>query len=121
MLNNSVSWPQTEIAKNSDMDNPEQKPRIRKATRIESVMNSAMWHLTQRDMTEHELISKLKVKTDNQEWIDEVLQRLRDFGYLKSNQDFAEQFVEQSFFGEFGSSYILEKLEEERPKRIRDL
>ncbi|QFT11590.1 recombination regulator RecX (plasmid) [Vibrio sp. THAF190c] len=80
-------------------------------------MNSAMWHLTQRDMTEHELVSKLKVKTDNQEWIDEVLQRLRDFGYLKSNQDFAEQFVEQSFFGEFGSAYIVEKL---KKKGLKD-
>ncbi|WP_261883484.1 RecX family transcriptional regulator [Vibrio pelagius] len=99
------------------MDNSEQKPRIRKATRIESVMNSAMWHLTQRDMTEHELVSKLKVKTDNQEWIDEVLQRLRDFGYLKSNQDFAQQFVEQSFFGEFGSAYIVEKL---KKKGLKD-
>ncbi|ULN66903.1 RecX family transcriptional regulator [Vibrio gigantis] len=97
------------------MDDSQQNPDIKKATvrkalRIESVMNSAMWHLTQRDMTESELIAKLKVKTDNQDWIDETLSNLKGYGYLKSDQDFAEQFVEQAFFGEFGSRYIVEKL-----------
>ncbi|WP_286299617.1 regulatory protein RecX [Vibrio apostichopi] len=97
------------------MDDSQQKTNtrnttVRKATRIESVMNSAMWHLTQRDMTESELIAKLKVKTDNQEWIDETLGSLKGFGYLKSDQVFAEQFVEQAFSGEFGSRYIVEKL-----------
>ncbi|MGF1800881.1 RecX family transcriptional regulator [Vibrio gigantis] len=97
------------------MDDSQQNPDIKKATvrkarRIESVMNSAMWHLTQRDMTERELIAKLKVKTDNQDWIDETLSNLKGYGYLKSDQDFAEQFVEQAFFGEFGSRYIVEKL-----------
>lgn len=97
------------------MDDSQQNPDIKKATvrkarQIESVMNSAMWHLTQRDMTESELTAKLKVKTDNQDWIDETLRNLKGYGYLKSDQDFAEQFVEQAFFGEFGSRYIVEKL-----------
>ena len=61
-------------------------------------------------MTESELIAKLKMKTDNQEWIDETLSTLKGFGYLKSDQVFAEQFVEQAFSGEFGSQYIVEKL-----------
>ncbi|MEZ9410025.1 RecX family transcriptional regulator [Vibrio lentus] len=104
------------------MDDSQQKTNtrnttVRKATRIESVMNSAMWHLTQRDMTESELIAKLKVKTDNQEWIDETLGTLKGFGYLKSDQVFAEQFVEQAFSGEFGSRYIVEKL---KKKGLRD-
>ncbi|MEZ9314703.1 RecX family transcriptional regulator [Vibrio lentus] len=104
------------------MDDSQQKANtrnttVRKATRIESVMNSAMWHLTQRDMTESELIAKLKVKTDNQEWIDETLGTLKGFGYLKSDQVFAEQFVEQAFSGEFGSRYIVEKL---KKKGLRD-
>ncbi|WP_373954156.1 RecX family transcriptional regulator [Vibrio pomeroyi] len=97
------------------MDDSQQNPNtrnttVRKATRIESVMNSAMWHLTQRDMTESELIAKLKVKTDDQDWINETLSNLKGYGYLKSDQDFAEQFAEQAFFGEFGSRYIVEKL-----------
>ncbi|CAK3925564.1 recombinase A [Vibrio sp. 10N.286.51.C3] len=97
------------------MDDSQQNPKtrnttVRKATRIESVMNSAMWHLTQRDMTESELIAKLKVKTDNQDWINETLSNLKGYGYLKSDQDFAEQFAAQAFFGEFGSRYIIEKL-----------
>lgn len=97
------------------MDDSQQNPDIKRATvrkarRIESVMNSAMWHLTQRDMTESELTAKLKVKTDNQDWIDETLRNLKGYGYLKSDQAFAKQFVEQAFFGEFGSRYIVEKL-----------
>ena len=90
--------------------NTNNKTTVRTARRIESVMNSAMWHLTQRDMTESELTAKLRVKTDNQGWIDETLRNLKSYGYLKSDQDFAEQFVEQAFFGEFGSRYIVEKL-----------
>ncbi|PMG92252.1 RecX family transcriptional regulator [Vibrio breoganii] len=89
---------------NSDSNKP------RKATRIESVMNSAMWHLTQRDMTESELLTKLKAKTDNQEWIDQTLESLRGYGYLKSDSVFAEQFAERSFSSEYGSNYIVEKL-----------
>ncbi len=61
------------------------------------------------DMTENELIAKLKVKTDNQEWIDETLGTLKGL-VPKSDQVFAEQFVEQAFSGEFGSRYIVEKL-----------
>ncbi len=60
---------------------------------------------------ESELTAKLKVKTDNQDWIDETLRNLKGYGYLKSWSSFAEQFVEQAFFfGEFGSRYIIEKL-----------
>ncbi|GEA49262.1 hypothetical protein VIN01S_00660 [Vibrio inusitatus NBRC 102082] len=73
-------------------------------------MNSAMWHLTQRDMTESELLTKLKAKTDNQDWIDQTLESLRIYGYLKSDSVFAEQFVERSFSSEYGSAYIVEKL-----------
>lgn len=95
----------------------QEQNRVKKATRLESVMNSAMWHLTQRDMTESELLTKLRVKTDNEEWITETLNNLRGFGYLKTDQDFAEQFTEQAFSGEFGSKYIIEKL---KKKGIQD-
>lgn len=85
---------------------------IKKATRIESVMNSALWHLGRQDMTESEVLSKLRVKTDNEEWITDTINKLKDFGYLKSDQVFAEQFSERAFMGEYGSSYILKKLKQ---------
>ncbi|GEM80318.1 hypothetical protein VSU01S_25630 [Vibrio superstes NBRC 103154] len=88
----------------------DQPNQIRKAKRIESVMNSAMWHLGQRDLTETELIAKLRVKTDNEEWIQETLEKLRGFGYLKSDQDFSRSFIERSFSNEYGSGYMLDKL-----------
>ncbi|MEZ8823018.1 RecX family transcriptional regulator [Vibrio amylolyticus] len=73
-------------------------------------MNSAMWHLGQRDMTESELTTKLRLKTDNEEWIADTLEKLKGFGYLKSDRDFARRFTELSFSGEYGSGYIAEKL-----------
>lgn len=87
-----------------------ERNQIKKATRIESVMNSAMWHLGQRDMTESELISKLRVKTDNEEWIADTLEKLHGFGYLKADNDFAKAFIEHAYSCEYGSGYIIEKL-----------
>ena len=84
--------------------------RVKKATRVESVMNSALWHLGQKDLTESELISKLRVKTDNEDWIADTLEKLRGFGYLKPDNEFAEKFAERSFSSEYGSGYIGEKL-----------
>ncbi|PMH43291.1 recombinase A [Vibrio sp. 10N.286.49.B3] len=73
-------------------------------------MNSAMWHLGQRDLTESELLIKLRAKTDNEAWIAEVLEKLRGFGYLKSDSEFATRFAERAFSSDYGSGYILEKL-----------
>ena len=84
--------------------------RVKKATRIESVMNSALWHLGQRDLTESELLAKLRIKTDNEDWIADTLEKLRGFGYLKSDNEFAEKFAERAFSSEYGSGYIVEKL-----------
>lgn len=61
-------------------------------------------------MTESELLAKLKVKTDNQDWINQTLESLRSYGYLKSDSVFAEQFAERCFSSEYGSNYIIEKL-----------
>lgn len=87
----------------------EQK-KLKKATRIESVMNSALWHLGQRDLSEGELISKLRNKTDNEAWIAETLDKLRDLDYVKSDEQFAQIFAERAFSSEYGAGYIREKL-----------
>ncbi|MGC9461365.1 RecX family transcriptional regulator [Vibrio genomosp. F10] len=73
-------------------------------------MNSAMWHLGQRDLTESELINKLRIKTDNEDWITQTIEKLRRLDYLKPDNEFAEQFAERAFSSEYGSGYILEKL-----------
>ena len=87
-----------------------EKKQIKKATRIESVMNSALWHLGQRDLSESELISKLRNKTDNEVWIMETLEKLRDLNYLKPDAEFAQIFAERAFSNEYGRGYIREKL-----------
>ncbi|RJX68396.1 recombinase A [Vibrio sinensis] len=73
-------------------------------------MNSALWHLGQKDLTESELLAKLRVKTDNEDWIADTLEKLRGFGYLKPDNEFALKFAERAFSSEYGSGYILEKL-----------
>ena len=93
------------------------RKQVKKAKRIESVMNSAMWHLGQRDLTESELLSKLRVKTDNEDWIADTLEKLRGFGYLKTDHEFAEKFAERSFSNQCGSGFILEKL---KKKALKD-
>ncbi len=95
---------------------PNQK-KIKKATRIESVMNSALWHLGQRDLSEGELISKLRNKTDNEIWIRETVEKLRDLNYLKSDAQFSQLFAERAFSNEYGAGYIHEKL---KTKGIND-
>ncbi len=94
-----------------------EQDRVKKATRIESVMNSAMWYLGQRDLTESELLTKLRNKTDNEAWIADTLDKLRGFGYLKTDNEFAEKFAERSFSSDYGSGYILEKL---KKKGLKD-
>ncbi|WP_237333201.1 RecX family transcriptional regulator [Vibrio anguillarum] len=88
----------------------DERKTTKKAKKIESVMNSALWHLGQRDMTTSELVAKLKVKTANDAWIEQTLEKLRNLGYLKTDEDFAKKFVEQAFFGEYGTAYIESKL-----------
>ncbi|MBF4438079.1 recombinase A, partial [Vibrio anguillarum] len=60
----------------------DERKTTKKAKKIESVMNSALWHLGQRDMTTSELVAKLKVKTANDAWIEQTLEKLRNLGYL---------------------------------------
>ncbi len=86
------------------------KPKVRQARNYDSVWNSAVWHLSNREMTEAELLVKLHAKTDNEEWIAKALDKLREYGYLKTDAEYARQFASQSFFGEYGTSYIIEKL-----------
>ncbi|RKF18110.1 RecX family transcriptional regulator [Alginatibacterium sediminis] len=80
------------------------------ALAIENVMNSAMYHLGRRDMTITELRVKLNNKTDNQDWIEQTIQRCLELAYLKSDADFSLNFAVMCFGNEFGSGYIRRKL-----------
>lgn len=88
-----------------------QRPTLRQAKTIENVFNSAYWHLGQQDFTINEIRAKLERKTDNQQWIDEVLARLIDNGYLKSDHDFAVRYCEMAFSNELGKGAIKRKLQ----------
>ncbi|WP_425263565.1 RecX family transcriptional regulator [Vibrio owensii] len=90
------------------MDNRNQKPFQAKS--VDNVWNSAMYHLGMRDMTEKELRVKLNNKTDKAEWIEEVIARCFDYGFLKTDKAFALHFCEMCFSGEYGSQYIKRKL-----------
>ena len=83
---------------------------LRQAKSIDNVYNSAYWHLAQKDYTLAEIRTKLERKTDNQEWIETVLDDLVGKNYIKSDFDFAVLFAESAFHNEQGKSAILRKL-----------
>ncbi|MDD9156200.1 RecX family transcriptional regulator [Aliivibrio sp. S4TY2] len=85
---------------------------VKPAKTIDNVYGSAFYHLEAKDRTIDELRKKLVAKTDNQEWIDTVLEDLIGRGYLKSDKNFAINFVEMAFSSEKGSQFILSKLRE---------
>ena len=59
---------------------------IKPATDIEGVKRSAFWHLGRRDHSEHELRIKLSRKTDNQQWIDAVIDECYEYSYLDDHR-----------------------------------
>lgn len=86
-----------------------QRP-IKQAKTIDNVYGSAFYHLEAKDRTIDELRKKLVAKTDNQEWIDTVLNDLIERGYLKSDKNFAINFVEMAFSAQKGRQFILTQL-----------
>ncbi|GGP44423.1 hypothetical protein GCM10009347_09950 [Shewanella algicola] len=89
-----------------------QRPPLRQAKTIDNVFNSAYWHLSQQDFTINEIRSKLERKTDNQQWIDTVLARLIEGGYVKQDVDFAVRYCELAFSNEMGAGAIKRKLQQ---------
>jgi len=65
---------------------------IKPANDIDGVKRSAFWHLGRRDHSEHELRAKLARKTDNQQWIDVVIDECYEYRYL-DDQRFTETFI----------------------------
>ena len=65
---------------------------IKPAKDIEGVRRSALWHLSRRDHSEAELLKKLQRKTDNQAWIDTIIDECLDFNYL-NDQRFCDAFI----------------------------
>ncbi|MFC1519563.1 RecX family transcriptional regulator [Pseudomonadota bacterium] len=88
-----------------------QSKPLRQAKTIENVFNSAYWHLGQQDFTINEIRTKLERKTDNKQWIDTVLARLIESGYLKNDFDFAVRYCELAFSHETGKGAIKRKLQ----------
>jgi len=87
-----------------------QRPPLRQAKSIENVFNSAYWHLGQQDFTIGEIRRKLERKTENIEWIEQVLAQLIENGYLKSDLEFTIRYCESAFNNEIGKSAIQRKL-----------
>lgn len=84
--------------------------KVYQAKSVENVMNSAIYHLTRMPMTISQLRSKLERKTENQDWIDEVISRLLNIGYLKEDREFAIDFAQNAFSKDKGQEFIKLKL-----------
>lgn len=88
-----------------------QQSPLRQAKTIDNVFNSAYWHLAQQDFTINEIRAKLERKTGNIEWIDIVLAKLIENGYLKNDYDFSVRYCEVAFKNELGQAAIKRKLQ----------
>ncbi|MFC1502857.1 RecX family transcriptional regulator [Pseudomonadota bacterium] len=78
------------------------------AEKIEHLYEYAIWWLNQRGYSVMKLKEKLTRKTDNNEWISLVIDKLLEQGYL-SDQRYAETFV-QSRCQSYGPKTIVQKL-----------
>ncbi|MFT2111669.1 RecX family transcriptional regulator [Marinomonas sp. 2405UD68-3] len=87
-----------------------QRPSLQQAKSIDNVFNSAYWHLNQQDFTILEIRKKLERKTQNVDWIENVLARLIEHNYLKSDLEFAIRYCESAFNNETGKGAIVQKL-----------
>ncbi|GLS90267.1 hypothetical protein GCM10007916_13340 [Psychromonas marina] len=83
---------------------------IKPATDIDGVKRSAFWHLGRRDHSEHELRSKLSRKTDNQAWIDTVIEECYEYRYLDDDR-FTETFIRSSQNKGYGKNRIQRDLQ----------
>ncbi len=99
------------------MIDDENKPKyqIRKAKDFDTVYRSAKWHVFESNqaffLTEAELRTRLARKTDVVEWIDQAIEKLKQYNYVKSDTDFADDFIEKAYFGDYGSGYIQQTLQ----------
>lgn len=83
---------------------------IKPAKDIEGVRRSAFWHLGQRDHSEHELREKLARKTENQQWIDAVINECFEYNFLNDAR-FVESFIRASQNRSFGINRIKRDLQ----------
>jgi regulatory protein len=65
---------------------------IKIAKDIDGVRRSAFWHLSRRDHSQAELLKKLQRKTENNDWIDTVINECLDYKYL-DDERFTESFI----------------------------
>tara|TARA_R110001583_G_scaffold50929_3_gene158938 strand:+ start:4658 stop:5320 length:663 start_codon:yes stop_codon:yes gene_type:complete len=84
---------------------------IKIAKDIEGVRRSAFWHLSRRDHSQAELLKKLQRKTDNQDWIDAVINECLDYNYL-DDQRFTESFLRSSRNKGYGETRIKKDLKQ---------
>lgn len=83
---------------------------IKPATDIDGVKRSAFWHLGRRDHSEQELRTKLSRKTDNQMWIDAVIDECYEYRYL-DDQRFTETFIRSAQNKGYGINRIQRDLQ----------
>ena len=84
---------------------------IKPANDIEAVRRSAFWHLGRRDHSEQELRRKLSRKTDNQAWIEMVINQCYEYNYL-NDQRFVESFIRSSNNKGYGINRIKRDLQQ---------
>ena len=77
---------------NSFKSSPYGHHELKPAAKVEDVTNYGLWHLAKRDHLVYELQEKMTRKTDNSDWIEEAINKLKELGYL-NDQRFVDNFI----------------------------
>ena len=88
-----------------------QGKRFKQVKNKDELLNVAVWHLQMRDHSIVELSKKLSRNIeefcgDGEGLLQQVLEILIGFGYVKTDVDFANYFAESSISNQYGLNYI---------------
>ncbi|MCG3884424.1 RecX family transcriptional regulator [Photobacterium leiognathi] len=86
-------------------------------------MNIAVYHLSIKDYMIGELISKLERNVvefngDKTKLITDVINKLKDFGYIKEDIEFGERFAHSAISNEYGLGYIRTELSKKGMNKV---
>ncbi|WP_052260733.1 regulatory protein RecX [Photobacterium gaetbulicola] len=93
---------------NNRKHSPSQQAGPKPAQKVEDVYEYAIWWLNQRGYSVMKLREKLTRKTTNTEWVNQVINRLLELGYL-SDKRYAETYV-NSRCRSYGPTVLAQKL-----------
>ncbi|PSV00476.1 RecX family transcriptional regulator [Photobacterium kishitanii] len=106
---------------NKNFDRPP-KPRFKQVKTSDDLMNIAIYHLSIKDYLIVELRNKLNRNVaefdgDKDTLVTSVIERLKDYRYLREDLEFGENFAYSAFSNEYGVGYVVAQLRKKGMRR----